>query len=114
MLDAIDDFRVERLAGARDLTKPNAIVRQVLADQHPPDGRRRTERRHTASHDSLEHALRVEALVVVDEDRCTGVPRSEDAAPRMLGPTRGADVPVDVAGTEADPIHRRQMPDGIA
>ena len=58
--------------------------------------------------------LRVEAGVVVDEDRGARVPRREEAAPRVLRPARRADVPVHVAFTEPDPVHGGEVADRVA
>ncbi len=56
----------------------------------------------------------VESALVEGEDRRAGVPGGEKTAPRVLGPTGGADVPVHIAGLQADPVHRGQRTHGIA
>src|SRR5262249_19812639 len=43
-----------------------------------------------------------------------GVPWRVDTRPGVLGPARRADVHVPVALAEPDPIHRREVADGIA
>ncbi len=55
----------------------------------------------------------VEARVVVDEDGRLGVPGREEVGPGVLGPAGRGDVQMHVAGLEADPVHGRQMPDGV-
>ena len=55
----------------------------------------------------------VEPRVVVDEDRRLGDPGREEARPRVLGPAGRADRQVHVTGPRPDPVHRRQVPDGV-
>ena len=50
----------------------------------------------------------------MDEDAGAGVPRREEAAPRVLGPAWRRDVQVHVAGAQAEPVHRRQVADRVA
>src|SRR6185369_16271714 len=62
----------------------------------------------------VERLLGVEMRLVVYEDRGARVPGREEAAPGVLRPARRADVPMDVVRPQADPIHGREMADGIA
>ena len=96
---------------SRSVGTPGA---KVLEDEHPPHGRRRAERGHAVRNERVEHARGVEARVVEDEDRGARVPRREEAAPGVLRPARRADVPVHVAFTQSDPVHRREVADRIA
>src|SRR5439155_3401914 len=114
--DLVDDLRIERLARADQLAQlqPAAVGGEVFLDQHSPHGRRRAERRHAAALERCEQPGRAEARDAVDEDARARVPGREEAAPGMLGPARRRDVQVDVARLQADPEHRRQMPDWIA
>src|SRR5205814_8433787 len=107
LLYAVDDLRIKRFTRADHFAerKTPAKRRQILLDQHAPDGRWRTKRRDAATFEHGEHRLRIEARVVVDEDACPGVPRCEEAAPRVLCPPGRRDVEMDVARTKADPIH---------
>ena len=114
LLDLIDDFGVQRLAGADQLANLDRILAQVLLDQHPPDRRWRTQGGHRTSDQSLQNRCRREAGIVVDEHRGAGIPGRKEAAPGMLGPAGGTDVPVHVAGLQPEPVHRRQVPDRIA
>jgi hypothetical protein len=113
-LDLRDDLGVERLTGADDLAQAARAAGEVGVDEHPPHGRRRTEARHVVVAQLGEERSGVEALVVEQEDRRLGDPRREEAGPRVLGPAGAGDVEVDVAGAQAEPVHRRQVPDGVA
>ena len=113
---AVDDLGVERLAGADHLAQlqPPAVGGQVFLDQHAPHGGRCAQRRDAVRGQHLQQRLRLEALVVGDEDAGARVPRREEAAPRVLGPARRGDVQVHVAGLQPQPVHGGQMPDRIA
>ena len=50
----------------------------------------------------------------MDKDARTGIPRREQAAPGMLGPAGRGNIEVQIAGLQADPVHRRQMPHRVA
>ena len=112
--DLFDNFRVARLAGAQHLAQGDLARRQVLLDQHAPHRRRGAERRDAMSRQRVEQRRRVEPALVQDEDRRAGVPRREEAAIGVLRPARRRDVQMDIAGFEADPVHRRQMADRVA
>ncbi len=90
LLHALDDLRVQRLAGADQLRQLHAVARQVLVDEHPPHRRWRAQRRHTAALDRLQGRLRIESRLGVDEHRRPGVPRREEVAPGVLGPASPA------------------------
>ena len=115
-LHAVDDLRIQRFTRTDQFPEREtpAKRREILLDQHAPDGRWRTERRDAATFEHGQHRLRIEARVVVDEDAGPGVPGREEAAPRVLCPPRGRDVEMDVARTKADPVHRREMPYRVA
>ena len=113
-LDLTDDFRIERLAGADQFAQRHLERGQVFLDHHAPDRWRRAQRSHAAAADHVQHPLRVEAGVVVDEHRGARVPRREEAAPRMLGPARRADVPVHAAFFQAYPVHGGEVADRVA
>jgi hypothetical protein len=105
---------IERLAGADQFAQRRLPGAQVFLDHHAPHGGRRAQRGHAAAADHVQAGARREALVVVDEDGGAGIPGREEAAPRMLGPAGRADVPVDVALLQADPVHGRQVADRVA
>ena len=63
--------------------------------------------------DDVQQRGGVEALVVEDRDRRLGEPGREDVAPGVLGPAGRAEVQMHVAGLQAEPVHRREVPDGI-
>ena len=79
--------------------------RQTVGGAHRSD---------TATGRDFESALGVEAFVVVDEDSRARVPRREEPAPGVLGPSRRADVQVDIVGSDANPVHGSEVADGIA
>ncbi|MCY1350237.1 hypothetical protein D9M69_364650 [compost metagenome] len=116
LLDLLDDLRVERLARADQFAQRQApaIGGQVLLDQHAPHGGRRAQAGHPVPLQHAEQGRGAEARDVVDEHAGAGVPRREQAAPGVLGPTRRGDVEVDVAGLQADPVHRGEVPDRVA
>ena len=64
------------------------VFSEVLLYQHAPDGRRRAERRCLGANRYLEQRGRIEARLIDDKYRCFGIPRGEEAAPRVLGPAR--------------------------
>ena len=53
------------------------------------------------------------AALVGDEHRRAGVPGREETAPGVLRPTGRGDVQMDVAGQQAEHVHRREMPHRI-
>jgi hypothetical protein len=110
----LDHFRVERFAGAGQLFKLDRERLQILEDAQTPNRRWRTHRSDAAAGDYLEGPLGAEAVVVMHEDGGARVPRREEAAPGMLGPSRCADVQVDVVGPDANPVHGGEVADGIA
>ena len=57
---------------------------------------------------------RIEARIVIDEDRRFGDPRLEVTTPRVLGPAWRTDGQVNVAGPQPDPRHRGHVPDRVA
>ena len=83
---------------------------QVGLHQHPPDRGRRAQRGHPAGRDRLEQHLGGEPLVAEDQRGGPGDPRREHVAPGVLGPAGRGDVQVHVAGLQADPVHRGQVP----
>lgn len=100
----VDDLRVQGFAGAHALPEAEAILREVLEDEHPPDGRGSTERGHFVVLEGLQLVPRVEPTGVVErEGGCPYVPRREERTPRELGPPGLADVRVDVLGLHPDP-----------
>ena len=111
--DLLDHLGVQRLAGADDLAQRRPRARQVRLDEHPPDRRRRAERRHLAALEHAEQRRRVEALVVVDEHGRLGQPGREEVAPGVLGPAGRGQVEVHVAGLQPEPVQRRQVADRI-
>src|SRR5271166_2464228 len=78
-----DHLRVERLAGATYLTQGHPPGFEILLDQLPPDGRRRTKRRHRATFQHSEQDLGIEARLVDHEDRRAGIPRREPIGTRV-------------------------------
>src|SRR5262249_16884872 len=64
-------------------------------------------------HECIQNGPRLEFRVVERENCGTRVPRRKDAAPRMLGPPGGADVPMHVSGPRTNPVHRRQVTDRV-
>ena len=113
LLDLLDDLGVERLAGADDLGRREGERRQVGLDEHPPHRRRGAEAGDAAAIEDGEHRLGVETRVVHHQHAGLGDPGREDVAPRVLGPPGRRDVQVDVARFQPDPVHRRQVPDGV-
>ena len=113
LLDLLDHFGVQRLAGRQHLAQRRLAGFQVFLDQHAPHGRRRAERRDLVGDDRIEEIARVEARLVGDEDRGAGDPRREEAAPRVLGPARRGDVEMHVAGAQSQHEDRGEMADRI-
>ena len=82
--------------------------------KQPPDRRRGAQCGDAESDQRSERVAGVETRLVVREHRRAGIPRREDAAPRVFGPSRRTDVPVQVVRLQADPVHGREMADRIA
>ncbi len=113
-LHVLDHLRVQRLAGRAELAQLAAEGRHVLLHQHAPDRGWRAEGLHAMRRDRLQRGLRIEARLVVDEDRGAGIPGREEAGIGVLRPARRGDVQVHVARPQAEPVHRRQVADRIA
>ena len=109
-----DHLRIQRLAGARHLAQLHAPGAQVVLDEHAPHCRRCTECGDLAVHQLLQQRARIEALVVVGEDRRLRVPGRKEARPGMLRPPRRAQIQVYVPGLQSQPVHGREMPDRVA
>ena len=112
-LDLFDHLRVEWLAGSDEFAKRQLPLAQILLHQHPPHRRRRAECRHLCLPEHIEHSLGVEAKVVEEHYGCAGIPRRKEAGPGMFGPAGRAHVEVHVAGSQSDPVHRRQVADRV-
>ena len=112
-LDLLDHLRVQRFAGAEQFTQRNFVGFQVFLHEHAPGGRGRAERGDFAVHQGFQQRLRVKARLVGDEDGGAGHPGGEEAGPGVFGPAGAGDGVVDVAGHQAEPVHRRQMADGV-
>src|ERR1700730_8509761 len=67
-------LRVERLAGARDLSQLDGPPVKFLLNQHPPHGRRCAKRCHTAAHELVQQSLRIESVILVRKHRSLCVP----------------------------------------
>lgn len=109
----LDDLGVQRLPRGDDRARRRRELRQVGLDEHAPHGGRGTEGRDARALHDLHQPARVEARVVVEEDGRLRVPRREEVRPGVLGPAGRRDVQMDVAGTQTDPEHGRQVPYGI-
>src|SRR5205085_10089081 len=101
----IDYFRVERFAGATDLTQADLESRELFLDEQPPHRRRRAQRGDAAAADGGKQTLGVEARLIDHEHGCAGVPWREETAPGVLGPARRGNVEMNVAGLKPEPVH---------
>ena len=108
-----DDLGVEGFTGTDDLAERAWTAGQVGVDEHPPHRRGGAQRGDLVGAQHAEQGGRVEPRVVVDEDRRLGDPRREERGPGVLGPAGARDVEVDVAGAQADPVHRREVADRV-
>src|SRR6185295_8598977 len=112
--DLGDDVGVQRLARTEDLTQPFGFRAEIGLDQHAPHRGWRTESVDTRTAKLVQQRGGIETVVVVDEDGRLSDPGGEKTTPCVLGPARRADRKVNVTGAQADPRHRRQVPDRIA
>ena len=110
----VNHFGVQRLASPQHFTQLHVPARKVFLDQHAPDGGWRTQARHAMLDQHIQQVCRLESCVVVDKDACAGIPRREEAAPRMLAPAGRGDVQVHIPCTQAGPVHRGQVADRVA
>ena len=108
-----DDLGVERFARRDGLAQPAGTGGEVGLDQHPPDSGRCAERGDPLGADGLQHPIGVEPRVVVHEDRRLCDPGREEAAPRVLGPSGRADRQMNIARTQTQPVHRREVTDRV-
>ena len=113
-LDGLDHFRVQRFACARQLSQARWTIAERLEGDHAPDRRRGAQRGDFLVAENLDRPPCRKARALVHQNGCAGIPRREKARPGMLGPAGRADVLMHICPAEAQPIHRRQVADGIA
>src|SRR5208337_2465973 len=89
------------------------IGAQILEHQQAPHSWGCAQRGDFEAGNHCEGLLSLESRAAMRKNGCACIPRCKEIAPRMLTPTWGADVEVDVVGPQTDPIHGCQMTNGI-
>src|SRR5881296_3762624 len=113
----LDDLRVHGLAGPEAMAQGGeAILRERLLHEHAVRGGWRKERGDRIAREHLERRGGLEALAarVPHEERCSHVPRREEARPRGLRPAGVGDRPVEVFRIIVEPeLAGDHVTDGI-
>ena len=113
-LDPLDHLRIKRFAGADQFSNVDRPGGQIFLNQYPPHCRWRAKCCDATAHNRIEKAARAKAPLIENKHRGLGVPWREETAPCMFSPARRRDIEMQIARTKPEPVHCRQMPDGVA
>src|SRR5581483_10213520 len=104
--NALDDLWIQRFAGAYYFTQLYGIASEFLLHEQAPHSRWSAQSCNAESNHRLKRIAGAKTRLVIYEYCRACIPWREDGTPGVFGPSRRADIPVEVTGLKTDPIHR--------